>query len=196
MLRSLPRHFPTIRYLCPLLLLGAAACATAGDPRETEVGPMSAEECAREAQGISRNGRSASETFDSTFAEAQRRTTPPEPKPGEPKLDRPPALAKGAAIGPAMSRLYPPELLFTRRGGVAMMALLIRSDGWPDKIRVLRSSGFPTLDAASVEVARQMRFSPGVYRECPVWVFTLMPITWQPGPPPPGQAAPRTPPAP
>ena len=180
----MPRDPLRFQYpVLPALLLLLGACAPAGR-QAAALGPMSAEECAREAQGISRDGGSASESFDSSFARAQRREPPPPPGPDAPRLDRAPAIANGAAIQSAMARLYPPELLFTRRGGSTMMAVLVRADGWPDKVRVLHSSGMPALDAASVEVARQLRFSPGVYRGCPVWVFSVMPINWEPGPPP------------
>jgi outer membrane biosynthesis protein TonB len=67
-----------------------------------------------------------------------------------------------------------------------MVAMLIRADSIAAPARVVRTSGINALDVASLEVVKEFRFSPGIYRGCPVWTFTQMPITWSPGPPPPG----------
>jgi outer membrane biosynthesis protein TonB len=67
-----------------------------------------------------------------------------------------------------------------------MMGVLVAVDGTPARIRVFRSSGMRSLDQASVYVTEQFRFSPGIHRGCPVYSFVMMPVNWEPGPPPPG----------
>ena len=56
-----------------------------------------------------------------------------------------------------------------------------RRSNAPDSLRLQRLP-------APVNVS-DFPFSPGIYHGCPVFAFTMMPITWNPGPPP-GAGAP------
>ena len=174
-----------LRTVAPIaLLLLAAACATSGAPR-TAREPLPPEMCARLAQGWTHEGISMIESFDSLFDVAQRRA-PGERQDPEDRMDKAPALLNGRSIASFVSNAYPRDLLFARRGGSTMMAVLVAADGTPARIRVFRSSGIRSLDEASVFVTEQFRFSPGIYRGCPAYTFVMMPVNWDPGPPPQG----------
>jgi TonB family protein len=165
------------------IALGAAGCASAGG-RRASLSPLDASECAKLATGLLPNGRSAIAEFDSAYARALRNPNRRGEKSDTLRLDREPFLLNGDFIAGQMGNFYPPALLEMKRGGTTMLAMLIHADGTPDPIRVFRSSREVSLDEASVSTAEQFRFSPGIYRGCPVFVFVLMPVNWVPGPPP------------
>jgi TonB family protein len=166
------------------LVLLTASCASSGAARVARE-PFPPEMCARFAQGWTHEGISMIESFDSLFDIAQRRSPGERPDP-EDRMDRAPALLNGRSIANFVSSAYPRDLLFARRGGSTMMAVLVAADGTPARIRVFRSSGIRSLDEASIYVTEQFRFSPGIYRGCPAYTFVMMPVNWDPGPPPQG----------
>lgn len=100
------------------------------------------------------------------------------------RLDRAPRLTNGSGLGRYMTIFYPPRLLQQRRGGRTRLLFFVGPDGSTPAFRVFDSSGAPELDLASIRTFREARFSPGLYKGCAVWVTSVMPITWEPGPPP------------
>ena len=174
-----------LRLLAGLALaVAASGCASSGGS-SAALPPLPPEECARLAQGGTPKGVNMIESFDSLFDAAQKRSPRDRPNP-EDRLDRAPSLLNGRSIANFVSNAYPRDLLLARRGGSTMMAVLVAADGTPARIRVFRTSGIRSLDDASIYVTEQFRFSPGVYRGCPVYTFVMMPVNWDPGPPPAG----------
>lgn len=161
--------------------LGGCASSAA---TPASLAPLDATQCEAFAAGMGPSGKSMIESFDSLYAAglAGQRQRAQDPAT---RLEKPPTLLNGRALAGFMTTYYPPALVRAQRGGRALLAMLVRTDGTADPIRVLRSSGVTELDLASVEVARHFRFSPGVFRGCPVFTFVMMPVTWNPGQAPP-----------
>ena len=72
---------------------------------------------------------------------------------------------KGPAVAsqpkPCAPRVYPPESLQAREQGTAWVKITIVRDGTPIKSEIVRSSGYPRLDAATLEHVRTCKFTPG-----------------------------------
>lgn len=98
-------------------------------------------------------------------------------------LDRMPGIADARAFQRLLDRFFP-EALFRRRiGGTAELLFLSRPDGTLERVGVLRSSGFPDLDNASVRMLKEVTLAPAMMGGCPVWAMGRMPINWTPPPP-------------
>src|SRR5262245_579629 len=66
-----------------------------------------------------------------------------------------------AQTKPCAPRVYPPESLKAREQGTTWVKITIVRDGTPIKSEVVRSSGYPRLDAATLEHVKTCRFTPG-----------------------------------
>ena len=66
-----------------------------------------------------------------------------------------------AQAKPCAPRVYPPESLQAREQGTAWVKITIVRDGTPIKSEIVRSSGYPRLDAATLEHVRTCKFTPG-----------------------------------
>ena len=98
-------------------------------------------------------------------------------------LDRMPGIADARAFQRLLDRYFP-EALFQRRvGGTAELVFLSRPDGTLERVGILRSSGFPDLDSASVRMLREVKLAPAMMGGCPVWALGRMPVNWAPPPP-------------
>ena len=160
------------------LALTTTACAATSN--HAALPPLDPSECPAWADGRTGDGRSIVESFDSLYlATLSRREMEPVTDPEE-RLSKKPELINRSAAADFMQRSYPPALMAANRGGTAMVAFLVRADGTPDPIRLLRTSGITELDLATVEAVKRFRFSPGIFRGCPVTVFVAMPVTWAP----------------
>jgi TonB family protein len=81
-------------------------------------------------------------------------------------------------LGGMMAREYPPSLRDAGRGGEATASMVIDEEGRPVAAEISRSSGNPELDAATLRVARGIRFRPGRIGDTPVRVRVELPIHW------------------
>ena len=94
-------------------------------------------------------------------------------------LDEPPRMRNTETVRKLMEQYYPPELKARGIGGTTVIAFVLREDSVSEDFRVVRSSGYPELDQASIRVLSAAEFSPGRYKGCPVRVSMDMPIAWE-----------------
>ncbi|MEK9506932.1 M56 family metallopeptidase [Gemmatimonadota bacterium Y43] len=90
-----------------------------------------------------------------------------------------PDLVNRQAIGAALEAAYPPLLRDAGIGGTTRVWFLIDDTGTVQETRVESSSGHERIDAAALEVASQMEFTPALNRDRPVAVWVAFPITFQ-----------------
>lgn len=90
-----------------------------------------------------------------------------------------PDLVNRQAIGRALEAAYPPLLRDAGIGGTTRVWFLIDDSGRVQETRVESSSGHAEIDAAALEVASQMEFTPALNRDQPVPVWVAFPITFQ-----------------
>lgn len=95
------------------------------------------------------------------------------------RLTRRPKLLNRLEMLHAYRRLYPPALLETDTKGQAIVQLVIDEKGVPLHAGVL-SSTQREFNAPSVELARMLRFRPGLCGKEPVRVRLELPIKWNP----------------
>jgi periplasmic protein TonB len=117
---------------------------------------------------------------------------PPPPKPEvtipEPKPEPPPPAPKPVVIPPPQPKptteeyvpvtqptfkkqaqhIYPPEAARRHQQGVVVLMLYINGSGTLDKIEIVKSSGFPLLDAAAIKEMKQSRFEPAMDGTIPI----------------------------
>ena len=116
---------------------------------------------------------------------------PPPPKPEmtipEPKPEPPPPAPKSVVVPPqpkptteeyvpvtqptyAMQaqHTYPPEAARLHQQGVVVLMLYINGSGTLDKVEIVKSSGFPLLDAAAIREMKLSRFEPAMDGAIPI----------------------------
>ncbi|HSJ10409.1 MAG TPA: TonB family protein [Longimicrobiales bacterium] len=91
-----------------------------------------------------------------------------------------PELRNVADVRRALIDAYPPLLRDAGTGGTAVVWFLIGEDGSVRRTQLSRSSGFPALDHASLEVASVMQFGPALNRDVRVPVWVEIPIVFSP----------------
>jgi periplasmic protein TonB len=64
--------------------------------------------------------------------------------------------------------VYPPEAARRHQQGTVILMLYINSGGTMDKIEIVKSSGFPLLDAAAIHEMKQSKFEPAMDGAIPV----------------------------
>lgn len=101
-------------------------------------------------------------------AAAQRMIPPPAPPPPPP-----PAMEKGACPTP----VWPKSSLRNEETGTVTLSFLVGADGNVIDNKLLRSSGHPLLDEASLQNNRACRFSPLAAGAEPQW--RSMQLVWQ-----------------
>ncbi len=89
-----------------------------------------------------------------------------------------PAILNKDAVIREMERAYPPVLRDAGIGGTVVVYFLIDEKGVVKDRRVWKSSGYPPLDAAAIEVADVYRFSAALNRDKKVPVWVQFPITF------------------
>ena len=77
-----------------------------------------------------------------------------------------------------LEQTYPPHLRDQGLGGTVRMVLLMDASGKVREGRVARSSGHPSIDAAGLQMARQITFDPAIAGTCSVPYFVVLPITY------------------
>jgi protein TonB len=97
---------------------------------------------------------------------AQTHTVPPaHPKSATPKQSN--DLARGSST-PSVDELhntppdYPPESQAAGENGTVMLLVMVSAKGEPDKVSIMKSSGYFRLDQAAREAVRQWKFHPAV----------------------------------
>jgi protein TonB len=66
------------------------------------------------------------------------------------------------------AHIYPPEAARRHQQGVVVLMLYISGGGTIDKIEIVKSSGYPLLDAAAIKEMKQSRFEPAMDGAIPV----------------------------
>jgi protein TonB len=78
-----------------------------------------------------------------------------------------------------LEQTYPRELRERGIGGEVTLTLFLDATGMVRETRVLRSSGYATLDRAGSTLMRQLRFDPAVAQGCSVPYVTQMPVGYR-----------------
>jgi periplasmic protein TonB len=96
-----------------------------------------------------------------------------QPASTESPADQPPV-----AINPVTPMVYPPALLEQGIEGRVLLRLYVDAQGQllVDSTRVAESSGYPALDSAALNGARELRFSPALRNGRPVAAPFLQPV--------------------
>jgi TonB family protein len=91
----------------------------------------------------------------------------------ESTADQPPV-----AINPVTPMSYPPALLEQGIEGRVLLRLFVDAQGklMPDSTRLAESSGYPALDSAALNGARELRFSPALRNGRPIAAPFLQPV--------------------
>jgi TonB family protein len=92
-----------------------------------------------------------------------------------------PVLQNRREVGRVLEREYPPLLKESGIGGVVNVWLYIDEQGNVADREVNQSSGYDALDAAALEVADVMQFSPAQNRDKVTAVWVSIPITFTVG---------------
>jgi protein TonB len=91
-------------------------------------------------------------------------TPPPQPKP--PTEDYVPVTQPTFAM--QATHVYPPEAARRHQQGTVVLMLYINGKGALDKAEIVKSSGFPLLDAAAIKEMKQSRFEPAMDGAIPI----------------------------
>ena len=87
---------------------------------------------------------------------------PPKPNPQEYIPVTQPTYAVQAA------HIYPPEAARRHQQGTVVLMLYINGSGALNKVEIVKSSGFPLLDAAAIREMKQSKFEPAMDGAIPV----------------------------
>jgi len=134
-------------------------------------------------------------SFDATITpslpllELDTRMAPPAPhtppSPGTARAFTPftvaPVLRNEGEIRRVLQREYPPLLKESGIGGVVTVWAFVGLDGRVAEVELGETSGYDAMDAAALEVAGKMRFTPAQNRDKQVPVWVSIPITFQVG---------------
>jgi TonB family protein len=93
-----------------------------------------------------------------------------------PPMTKRPELRNVAEVQEAVRAGYPPLLRDAGIGGAPTVWLHVDERGSVGRMQISRSSGFPALDQAALNVAAIMQFSPGENERGPVGVWIELPI--------------------
>lgn len=83
--------------------------------------------------------------------------------------------------------IYPEALWDEGVEGQAVVMLHVSAEGTVDSVYVRTTSGYEAMDAAAVEGAKAMRFTPGRRGPDPVDVWIRLPVRFSKTPPGPGE---------
>ena len=77
-----------------------------------------------------------------------------------------------------MNQLYPTDLRAAGIGGRALARFVVQTDGTTTDIEIVASSGYDSLDRATVEVVRRMSWRPATRNGMPENQLVELPIQW------------------
>jgi periplasmic protein TonB len=109
-----------------------------------------------------------------TIPEPKPEPPPPAPKPVviPPPQPKPPSEEYVAVTQPTFAQqamhIYPPEAARRHQQGSVVLMLYINGSGTLDKVEIVKSSGFPLLDAAAIKEMKQSRFEPAMDGAIPI----------------------------
>jgi periplasmic protein TonB len=89
-----------------------------------------------------------------------------------------PELLNRDAIARSLVRNYPPLLRDAGIGGSPVVWFFIDESGNVVKTQLSKSSGYPALDEAAQNVAKEMKFSPALNRDKKVQVWVEIPVVF------------------
>jgi periplasmic protein TonB len=89
-----------------------------------------------------------------------------------------PELQNTREIQRALERNYPPLLRDAGIGGTPVVWFFIDENGRVLRTQLSKSSGYDALDAAAIQVANMMQFSPALNRDKRVQVWVEIPIVF------------------
>jgi TonB family protein len=104
----------------------------------------------------------------------------PDDVPGFTPMSVRPALLNGAEIAPALSAAVPAEARAAGTQVGAVLWLHVGTDGGVQRSVVFTSSGSDAFDAAALDIAARMRFSPALNRDQAVPVWVQVPMRFRP----------------
>ena len=90
-----------------------------------------------------------------------------------------PEVRNRRVVVQAMERAYPPILRDAGLGGQVMVWFFISEEGEVLDSRIFKSSGYPKIDQAALDVADIYEFTPALNRDQKVKVWIQLPITFQ-----------------
>jgi len=109
-----------------------------------------------------------------TVPELKPEPPPPAPKPVviPPPQPKPPTEEYVPVTQPTFAQpaahVYPPEAARRHQQGTVVFMLYINASGTLDKVDIVKSSGFPLLDAAAIKEMKQSRFEPAMDGAIPI----------------------------
>jgi protein TonB len=75
--------------------------------------------------------------------------------------------------------VYPPAARRAGEQGTGMFRVLVDEKGHPSDVQVMKSTGFPRLDAAALEAIRKWTFSPAMQNSQPVQSWTRVSVAFK-----------------
>lgn len=93
--------------------------------------------------------------------------------------DTEPRLTNGREVERVLEERYPSVLRESGVGGTVVLYVFVSEEGEPVRSQVLRSSGYPMLDAAAADVVERMEFSPALNRDRPVGVWVTQAVEFR-----------------
>jgi protein TonB len=111
-----------------------------------------------------------------TIPEPKAQPTPPPPAPKPvavtPLQPKPPTEKYVPVTQPTFveqaEHIYPPEASRRHQQGVVVLMLYISGSGALDKIEIVKSSGYPLLDAAAIREMKLSKFEPAMDGAIPI----------------------------
>lgn len=94
--------------------------------------------------------------------------------PPQPTIVEPAASSRGLT-----EPLYPASAIRAGHAGTVVLSLEVLENGRVGQIRLLRSSGYESLDQSAMREARKWRFRPGTRDGVPVVLWKEVPITFE-----------------
>jgi len=122
---------------------------------------------------------STSTAISNVTSERPVAAAPPPPKPVERQTVRTPPSTQGKGSRITQPE-YPPASRRAGEAGTVTLQAMVKEDGRPAEVKVVKSSGFEKLDEAAVkEVERNWRFVPGKEDGKPVAMWHTFQVTFR-----------------
>lgn len=124
------------------------------------------------------SSESAQETSESQSAVEQppeSEAPPPEPAPDQSRIETAAALKSWIDV----KKIYPEESRLAREEGVVLLELTLTDRGSVAETKVVRSSGYPALDAAAMKAGKKAKFKPATVNGRPVATTVRLPLDFR-----------------
>lgn len=100
---------------------------------------------------------------------------PPQPKPPEEKYISVTELKYAHRV----EAIYPPEAQYRHQQGQVVLKIYINEAGVLDKVEIVKSSGYPLLDAAAVKAVKESQFSAAFEGAIPIGQWAEQTFTFR-----------------